>query len=178
MRLITRARCGTAGVLLAAVLAAGCAGGGGAGSPSPAESAGTSPAPPASAATATPASTPASASASASANPAPARPLVGVTVTGGIAGVHNTLLVQDDGTYTTSSRTGPARTGRMAPAELAALRRALEKADFAHLPREATGSPIADGFTYRLTYAGHTVTTDDTTRLPALRAVFAALPQD
>ncbi|MFF0062047.1 protealysin inhibitor emfourin [Streptomyces sp. NPDC005279] len=176
MRLITRARCGTAGVLLAAVLTAGCAGGGGAGSPSPAESAGTSPAPPASAGTATPASTPASASASA--NPAPARPLVGVTVTGGIAGVHNTLLVQDDGTYTTSSRTGPARTGRMTPAELAALRRALEKADFAHLPREATGSPIADGFTYRLTYAGHTVTTDDTTRLPALRAVFAALPQD
>ncbi|MER5464525.1 protealysin inhibitor emfourin [Streptomyces sp. NPDC002668] len=172
MRLITRARCGTAGVLLAAVLTAGCAGGDGAGSPSPAESAGTSPAPSASAATST------SASASASANPAPARPLVGVTVTGGIAGVHNTLLVQDDGTYTTSSRTGPARTGRMTPAELAALRQALEKADFAHLPREATGSPIADGFTYRLTYAGHTVTTDDTTRLPALRAVFAALPQD
>lgn len=176
MRLITRARCGTAGVLLAAVLTAGCAGGDGAGSPSPAESTGTSPAPSASASAAT--STPASASASASANPAPARPLVGVTVTGGIAGVHNTLLVQDDGTYTTSSRTGPARTGRMTPAELAALRQALEKADFAHLPREATGSPIADGFTYRLTYAGHTVTTDDTTRLPALRAVFAALPQD
>ncbi|MEU9010391.1 protealysin inhibitor emfourin [Streptomyces sp. NPDC048479] len=160
MRLITRARRGTAGVLLAAALTAGCAGGGGAGSPGPAESASASPAP------------------SPSATPAPARPLVGMTVTGGIAGVHDTLAVRDDGTYTTSSRTGPARTGRMTPAELTELRTALEKADFARLPRKATGSPIADGFTYRLTYAGHTVTTDDTTRPPALRAVFAALPQD
>ncbi|AVZ75265.1 hypothetical protein SLUN_26785 [Streptomyces lunaelactis] len=104
------------------------------------------------------------------------QPLVELTVTGGFAGVRNRLLVQDDGTYSTSSRTGAVRTGRMSRAELTELRRALEKADFAHLPREATGSPVADGFSYRLTYAGHTVTTDDTTRLPGLREVFAALP--
>ncbi|NUK58405.1 protealysin inhibitor emfourin [Streptomyces lunaelactis] len=154
MRPMTRTRlwCAAAGVPLAVALTAGCAGGdaGPAARPAPAPSA--------------------------SANPAPVQPLVELTVTGGFAGVRNRLLVQDDGTYSTSSRTGAVRTGRMSRAELTELRRALEKADFAHLPREATGSPVADGFSYRLTYAGHTVTTDDTTRLPGLREVFAALP--
>lgn len=153
-------------MLLGVLLAAGCASGEGAddgGDSTRAEpSAPTTPAP------TTPAPT----------TPAAARPLVHVTVTGGIAGVHNDLLVRDDGTYTTSTKTGPKGSGRMTPAELAELRRALEKADFARLPREATGSPVADGFTYRITYAGHTVTTDETTRLPALRDVFAALPDD
>lgn len=99
-----------------------------------------------------------------------------MTVTGGFAGVNDRLVVKADGTYKTYKKTGPGRSGRMTPAELAALRRALEKAEFADLPREATGSPVADGFTYRITYEGHTVTTDDRTRLPALREVFAALP--
>ena len=110
--------------------------------------------------------------------PDAARTLVETTVTGGFAGVHDRLVVKDDGTYTTTSRGGSSRSGQMTPAELTALREALEKADFARLPAEATGSPIADGFTYRITHAGRTVTTDDVNRLPALRAVFAALPAD
>lgn len=150
------------GVLLAAGCASGEGGDGGEDSTRARSSAPTTPAP------TTPAPT----------TPAAARPLVHVTVTGGIAGVRNDLLVRDDGTYTTSTKTGPKGSGRMTPAELAELRRALEKADFARLPGEATGSPVADGFTYRITYAGHTVTTDETTRLPALRDVFAALPDD
>lgn len=148
-------------MLLGVLLAAGCASGegvdGGGDSTRAEPSAPTTPAP---------------------TTPAAARPLVHVTVTGGIAGVRNDLLVRDDGTYTTSTKTGPKGSGRMTPAELAELRRALEKADFARLPGEATGSPVADGFTYRITYAGHTVTTDERTRLPALRDVFAALPDD
>ncbi|MGW1494110.1 protealysin inhibitor emfourin [Streptomyces sp. NPDC002402] len=161
MRGTRQGRCRAAGMLLGVLLAAGCAsgeGGDGGGDSTRAEpSAPTTPAP---------------------TTPAAARPLVHVTVTGGIAGVRNDLLVRDDGTYTTSTKTGPKGSGRMTPAELAELRRALEKADFARLPDEATGSPVADGFTYRITYAGHTVTTDERTRLPALRDVFAALPDD
>lgn len=148
--------CGAAGVLLGVLLAAGCASGEGGDGGGDSTRAGSS----------------------APTTPAVARPLVHVTVTGGIAGVRNDLLVRDDGTYTTSTKTGPKGSGRMTPAELAELRRALEKADFARLPGEATGSPVADGFTYRIRYAGHTVTTDETMRLPALRDVFAALPDD
>nr|WP_313904672.1 protealysin inhibitor emfourin [Streptomyces sp. SLBN-118] len=149
-------RCGAAGVLLGVLLVAGCASGeGGDDGGNPTRS-----------------------GSSAATTPAAALPLVQVTVTGGIAGVRNDLLVRDDGTYTTSTKNGHKGSGRMTPAELAELRRALEKADFARLPRKATGSPVADGFIYRITYAGHTVTTDETNRLPALRDVFAALPGD
>ncbi|MET7620814.1 protealysin inhibitor emfourin [Streptomyces sp. NPDC005408] len=178
MRRLRRGGFGAAGVLLAVLLAAGCTSSGsgdgdGGSSPPGTGRGGSSP----------PGTGPGSASASSAptatpTTPAAARPLVAVTVTGGIAGVHNELLVRDDGTYTTSTKTGPGGSGRMTPAELTALRRALEKADFARLPREATGSPVADGFSYRITYAGHTVTTDETTRLPALRDVFAALPEE
>ncbi|MGI5402856.1 protealysin inhibitor emfourin [Streptomyces sp. CA-135486] len=169
-----RRRMTTAGVVLALALAAGCgapAEGDGVddGGAAPRTSSPSSPSPGA----ASPSGPP---SPSASTSPVPARTLVEMTVTGGFAGVNDRLVVQNDGTYKTYKKAGPGRSGRMSPAELAALRRALEKADFAHLPREATGSPVADGFTYRITYEGHTVTTDETARLPALREVFAALP--
>ncbi|MEU3921371.1 protealysin inhibitor emfourin [Streptomyces sp. NPDC029004] len=176
MRGTRQSRCGAAGMLLGVLLAAGCASGEGANGGGDSTRAGSSV--PTTPVITTPAATTPAATTPATTTPAAARPLVHVTVTGGIAGVHNDLLVRDDGTYTTSTKTGPKGSGRMTPAELAELRRALEKADFARLPGEATGSPVADGFTYRITYAGHTVTTDETTRLPALRDVFAALPED
>ncbi|WP_405998543.1 hypothetical protein [Streptomyces sp. NBC_00829] len=175
-----RDRFGAAGVLLAALLAAGCTPGTSGeeddgsraprptiASPSPSAPPSTSQAPGGTASPTASAPTPAT----------PARTLVEMTVTGGIAGVRNRLVVRDDGTYTTSSKAGPGGAGRMTPAELTKLRGALEKADFARLPSESHGSPVADGFTYRITYAGHTVTTDDTARVPALREVFAALPE-
>ncbi|MFI1395026.1 protealysin inhibitor emfourin [Streptomyces sp. NPDC020681] len=148
-----------AGLALAGLLVAGCGGAGGGDGEAPK-------------------STPSSSAATRSASPAAAQPLVEMTVTGGIAGVHNRLLVRADGSYSTTTKTGAGRTGRMTPAELAELRRALEDADFARLPRNPTGSPIADGFTYEISYAGHTVTTSDPGLLPALRDVLAALPED
>ncbi|WP_405806142.1 hypothetical protein OG729_13040 [Streptomyces sp. NBC_00210] len=170
-----RRRTTTVGMVLALGLAAGCGAsasgdGGDDGGSAPGTSSASSPSP-----SGAP-STSGAPSPTASTSPVPARTLVEMTVTGGFAGVNDRLVVQDDGTYKTYKKTGPGRSGRMTPAGLAALRRALEKADFAHLPREATKSPVADGFTYRITYEGHTVTTDDTARLAALREVFAALP--
>ncbi|MFI6285457.1 hypothetical protein ACIBCM_11980 [Streptomyces sp. NPDC051018] len=100
-----------------------------------------------------------------------------VTVTGGIAGVNDRLTVREDGTYTTASPPGPGRSGRMAPAGLRALRRALERAGFPRLPPTATGAPVPDGFLYRITHRGHTVVTDDASQPPALRAVLTALPR-
>ncbi|MFF0450526.1 hypothetical protein ACFYT4_29770 [Streptomyces sp. NPDC004609] len=124
-----------------------------------------------------PPSVPPTATASAP-SPAPGRAgvLVVVTVTGGIAGVNDRLTVREDGTYTTASPPGPDRSGRMTPAGLRALRRALDKAGFPRLPATATGPPVADGFHYRITHGGHTVVTDDVSQPPALRDVFTALP--
>ncbi|MEV6399882.1 hypothetical protein AB0M39_34705 [Streptomyces sp. NPDC051907] len=191
-----RTRTAAAGAVLAAVMTAATAACGGGETASPASrsaTVSTTPAPGPSSTAHTPTDAPSDTSSDAappsrtpaktpsdtpSRTPDAARTLVETTVTGGYAGVHDRLVVKDDGSYTTTSRGGSSRSGQMTPAELTALREALEKADFARLPSEATGSPIADGFTYRITHAGRTVTTDDLNRLPALRAVFAALPAD
>ena len=193
---MTRLGRGTAGAVVAVflmALAAGCGQGGdsgaedGTGGPqsSPASSASSASPPSASSAPNPPPQTspppqpssPPASSGTAPPPPAAGRQLVAMTVTGGIAGVHNRLVVREDGTYTTTSKTGAERSGRMSPAELAELRGALKRADFARLPSTATGSPVMDGFTYRITHAGHTVTTDDTAEVPRLREVIAALPE-
>ncbi|MFF0427215.1 hypothetical protein ACFYUJ_22715 [Streptomyces sp. NPDC004520] len=110
------------------------------------------------------------------AEPRPTEVLVEVVVTGGFAGVRNQLVVHYDGSWTSTSGTKPPRTGRQTPAEAAELRAALEDPAFALVPERPTGSPIPDGFQYRLTHRGRLVVADDGERPPALQRVFAALP--
>ncbi|TXS50104.1 hypothetical protein [Streptomyces sp. t39] len=147
---------GAAVLLAGALAAAGCGtagqSGGRAGAPSPAPAA------------------------SSAAPPALAPALVELSVTGGLAGVRDVVLVREDGTYSTYRKGGKQGSGRMTPAELNRLRDALEAARFPTLPREATPAPVADGFTYRITHRGHAVTTADPVPLPELGAVLSALP--
>ncbi|MCX4983434.1 hypothetical protein [Streptomyces sp. NBC_00572] len=111
------------------------------------------------------------------ADPRPGEVLVEVVVSGGLAGVRNQLVVHYDGSWTSRSGTEPPRTGRQTPAEAAELRAALEDPAFARVPERPTGSPIADGFQYRVTYRGRVVVAGDGERPPALQRVFAALPE-
>ncbi|MFF0472788.1 hypothetical protein [Streptomyces sp. NPDC004284] len=112
-----------------------------------------------------------------SAEPRPTEVLVEVVVDGGLAGVHNQLVVHYDGSWTSRSGDKPPRTGRQTPAEAAELRAALEDPAFALVPERPTGSPIPDGFQYHLTYRHRLVVADDGERPPALQRVFAALPE-
>ncbi|MFE5912144.1 hypothetical protein ACFQ6B_24090 [Streptomyces wedmorensis] len=167
--------CGT--LLLAAALAVGGTSGCGPGvepAPGGPPSDVTAPAPPL---TDPPATGPTTAPATASPDPRPAEILVEVVVNGGLAGVRNQLVVHYDGTWTIASGTKPPRTGRQTPAEAAELRAALEDPAYARVPDRPTGNPIPDGFQYFVTYRHHLVVADDGDRPPALRRVFAALPE-
>ncbi|MEV7507809.1 MULTISPECIES: hypothetical protein [unclassified Streptomyces] len=110
--------------------------------------------------------------------PAPGGTLVRVTRTGGFAGRTHTLVVKDDGSWTRlGAKAEPQGTGRLTGAELAALRTALQKADFAALPRVTTGGPtIYDGFFYAFAHAGREVASDDGSLPPALAGVLEAMP--
>ncbi|MFC9269054.1 hypothetical protein ACFTXJ_14940 [Streptomyces zhihengii] len=116
------------------------------------------------------------ATASSTAPPNPAATLVELSVTGGFAGVRDVVVVREDGTYASYRKQGKGDSGRMEGAELDRLKDALDAARFTALPAEVTSSPIADGFTYRITHRGHAVTTSDPVPLPELKAVLAALP--
>lgn len=109
--------------------------------------------------------------------PQPGEVLVEVVVNGGLAGVRNRLVVHDDGSWTSQSGSKPPRTGRQTPAEVAELRAALEDPAYARVPARPTGSPVADGFQYFITYRHHLVVAGDGERPPALQRVFAALPE-
>ncbi|MEX0173157.1 hypothetical protein [Streptomyces sp. LMG1-1-1.1] len=195
VRGVRRKRCGA--LLLAAALAVGGASGCGPGAPpapgGPPSTASTPPAPPTEATTpggtpsdATappapptdpPATDPTSAPATPSQDPRPGDVLVEVTVTGGLAGIHNRLVVRYDGTWTSTSGAKPPRTGHMTAAATAELRAALEDPAYARVPARPTGNPIPDGFEYRVTHHHRLVIAGDGERPPALRRVFAALPE-
>lgn len=112
------------------------------------------------------------------ASPAPAETLVRATRSGGYAGGSHTLLVKGDGSWTRlDAKAGPQGTGMLSGAELAALRTALREADFARLPRTATGgTTVYDGFTYVFVHGGFEVAADQEALAPALRKVLDALP--
>lgn len=86
-------------------------------------------------------------------------PLVKFKRAGGFAGRTVTVAV---------ARTGKVRVGpsghpfKLAPRELGALKRAISKADLAHLPRESRANPpVADGFEYWVIAGGRTVYAQD-----------------
>ncbi|MFD4869864.1 hypothetical protein [Streptomyces sp. NPDC058412] len=110
--------------------------------------------------------------------PAPGETLVRVTRTGGFAGQTHTLIVKGDGSWTRlDAKAKTESTGTMPETGLAALRTALQEADFAHLPRIATGGPtIYDGYFYAFVHGGYEVAGDQGSLPPALNKVVDALP--
>ncbi|MER6446576.1 hypothetical protein [Streptomyces venezuelae] len=110
--------------------------------------------------------------------PAPGETLVRVTRTGGFAGRTHTLVVKGDGSFTRlDAQAKPTGTGKLTAAELTGLRTALRDADFARLPRIASGGPtIYDGFFYAFVHDGHEVAADQGSMPEALTRVLDALP--
>ncbi|MGP9018595.1 hypothetical protein ACT1U9_09300 [Streptomyces sp. BR1] len=102
--------------------------------------------------------------------------LLKLVVSGGFVGRHDELVVSADGSYTSTKRDGKTVEGRLTPAELAGLHKALTAADFPHLPPRPTGKPVADGLMYQFTYEGHVVLADEIHQPQALRDVRAHLP--
>ncbi|WP_328342411.1 hypothetical protein [Micromonospora sp. NBC_00421] len=124
----------------------------------PTGTAGTAASTPTAVPTATAASTPTAGDATANgteaAEPAPAR--ITLTRSGGFAGNRDTVTVEPDGRWSTTDRSGTARTGRLTPAQLDRLRALTGPAT-----RSSGGGPpdarCADTFTYRLTVGTRSV---------------------
>jgi hypothetical protein len=109
----------------------------------------------------------------AAARPSPV--LVTYEQTGGFASIERGLTVRQSGAVVSDGL--PLKVKHLTPARLRTLRTALADAHFATLHSHyASDEPIADGFVYRITYAGRTVSIDQGATLPArLEHVFALL---
>jgi hypothetical protein len=103
-------------------------------------------------------------------------PLVVLVRYGGIAGVHEQVSVDALGVATVISDRAPtARTVILAPADLAALRTALERSGMATLQRNYLDPRAADEYQYDVTYQGVIVTADDGVVPPTLRPIIEIL---
>ncbi|MGW0605760.1 hypothetical protein [Streptomyces sp. NPDC002640] len=86
---------------------------------------------------------------------------VRLTVTGGIAGVHRSILASTDGTVEISDRTeGTREADPLSGAERARLKDLLVEVDFARLPARSVNDGARDMFLYALEHDGHVVVTD------------------
>ncbi len=94
--------------------------------------------------------------------PAARGPLVTLVRYGGLANVREQVEVSSSGDVTVlaDGSTGPA-TSTLAAEDLARLRTALQRSQFANLEREYLDRESADAFQYDVTYQGRTVTTDE-----------------
>jgi hypothetical protein len=103
--------------------------------------------------------------------------LVAVLVTfhqsGGFAGIDRGYTVQRSGAVVSNGAPHP----RLSPAALKTLRDALAAARFSTLRRVyEPAQPVADGFSYRIAYAGRTVRIEQGAKLPPrLQRVFVLL---
>jgi hypothetical protein len=108
--------------------------------------------------------------------PVPTGTLVEFGRQGGLAGLDDQVTVQADGSYQIVRKGGTPTPGRLSPDELAHLRAVLESAHFGDIPAVNPGaSALADGFTYRVAYAGHEVLAQDGGVPPALAPVLDTL---
>ncbi len=108
--------------------------------------------------------------------PVPTGTLVEFGRQGGLAGFDDQVTVQADGSYQIVRKGGTPTLGRLSPDDLTRLRGVLDSAHFGEIPAVNPGSPaVADGFTYRVAYAGHEVLAQDGGVPPALAPVLDAL---
>lgn len=108
--------------------------------------------------------------------PVPTGTLVEFGRQGGLAGLDDQVTVQADGAYQIVRKGGTPTPGRLSPDEVSRLRAVLDSAHFGEIPAVNPGSSaVADGFTYRVAYAGHEVLAQDGGVPPALTPVLDAL---
>jgi hypothetical protein len=109
-------------------------------------------------------------------SPVPTGTLVEFGRQGGLAGFDDQVTVRADGSYQIVRKGGTPTPGRLSPDELTRLRTVLDAAHFGEIPAVNPGaSAVADGFTYRVAYAGHEVLAQDAGVPPALAPVLDAL---
>ncbi|MDG6104376.1 hypothetical protein Daura_10960 [Dactylosporangium aurantiacum] len=116
----------------------------------------------------------ASASSSTSAGPGATDTLLIFTRQGGLAGTNDRLVVRPDGAWTLTTKAG-TKEGKLTPAELTAIKGALEQVGFSKLPTANGSTNVADGYTYTITYGGHEVTAKDGAVPTALQPVITTL---
>jgi len=108
-------------------------------------------------------------------SPNPSTPLVQFGRQGGLAGLADELVVQQDGTFTlTRRRPAVTKSGRLTPTDLAELHRVLAAADLAHQPRvqPAKGNDL---FTYHVVTDGAEILAMDGGMTDTLKPVVATL---
>jgi hypothetical protein len=94
---------------------------------------------------------------------------------GGLAPHQDKLVVQPDGSASLTV-SGKTRALRLTGAQIATIAEDLERAKFAQVPAKSTSpQPVPDAFGHRITYQGHTVTTDDAAIPEALRPLVGEL---
>lgn len=93
---------------------------------------------------------------------APSGPLVVLLRYGGIAGSNDRVSVDAVGVATViSDRSDNSSTRTLSPADLAALRTALRRADIKSLRRNYLDRQASDAYQFDVTYQGVTVTADE-----------------
>ncbi len=103
-------------------------------------------------------------------------PLVVLLRYGGTAGSSDRVSVDALGVATVvSDRSQSSSTRTLSAGDLAALRRALERAEIATLQRNYLDRQAVDAYQYDVTYNGVTVTADEGVLPPSLRPVVAML---
>ena len=81
---------------------------------------------------------------------------------GGFAGVMDSLVIESDGRAELTVRGSDPVSFTLSDDELEAVTDALQDADFAEIDADSTSDQaIADAFTYKISYGGKTVRTDD-----------------
>jgi len=110
-----------------------------------------------------------------SADAAASPTLVSFRQTGGFAGLDRGLVVARTGDVVSDGL--PLKKAHLTRLELAKLKLALVNARFAGLAKTyESEQPIADGFTYRIAYAGHVVAIEEGAKPPPrVQRVFALL---
>ena len=94
---------------------------------------------------------------------------------GGFVGVQDHLTIDLNGHATLTRRTSTTQFD-LSRADLGAIQAAFQAAGFASLPENATPPAIAaDGFSYVITYQGHTVRTGDPSVPRQLEPVISTL---
>ncbi|WAZ19734.1 hypothetical protein STRCI_000809 [Streptomyces cinnabarinus] len=102
--------------------------------------------------------------------------LVVMTVTGGFAGVHRTVILRADGTVYTSDK-GEPTVRRTTEAQFTELRTLLGDPALAEVPGLTVDMDARDMFQYTLRIDGRTVVTDRTVTEPALDRLIDALAE-
>jgi hypothetical protein len=98
--------------------------------------------------------------------------------TGGIAGVDDTLVIDNQGNGTATRRPSKTATVSLSPAERDQLRTMLDEAHFERLRSTyAPAAPVPDGYIYDLRYQGHAVEVHDPAAPTELQPVIGLLSE-